>query len=194
MNPPGASAGGGVVFCQYVYDNSVHVRENMLNDTLYRINSEFSFVPKYIVNSGKYGVTLETRSDANLFIQEFRNNRLLVLNSMFETKDYVLLSYRFTPNLNNPCYYNKKEDKLLYFSSTLGLPNDYDGGLDFWPQYQYNNQLVAYYQAHFFEAHLNNSEKSNPKGNAEVINSFEQMCRKIDSEDNPVMVIVTLKK
>ena len=192
-NPPGTSAGGGVVFCQYMYDNKVHVRENMLNDTLYMINSDFSVIPKYVVNAGTYGVTLEIRSDTELFISKFRSGQITILSSMFETNDYVLLSFRYLQEMNIPSYYNKKEDKFLYFSSSAGIPNDYDGGLDFWPQYQYNNQLIAYYQAYKFEEHLNSSNKLKPQGTLEVINYFDQMCRKIDTEDNPVMVVVTLK-
>ena len=191
MNPPNHIVARGAAFCQYIYDNQVHVRENMLNDTLYRINHDFDFIPKYIVNAGKYEMTVEIRSNAELFVREAKNT--LTINFMFETKDYLLLSYMFKDEFNMPCYYHKKEDKLLYFSSTSGIPNDYDGGLDFWPRYQNNNQLITFINANRIEEHRSSSNKMMPQGTPEAISHFEQMSRKLDPEDNPVMVIVTLK-
>jgi len=191
MKQPNTLVAGGSFFCQYSYDNQVHVRENMLNDTLYKINHDFSFIPKYIVNAGKYKMTLEIRSDANAFVREARN--ILTMMSMFETKDYLLLSYMIFDEFRVPCYYQKKEDKLFYFSSTSGIPNDYDGGLDFWPKYQSENQLITFYYAYQIEEYESNPNKMKPQGSSEAVYNFEQMSRKLDSENNPVMVVVTLK-
>ena len=190
MNPPNRMVGGGVAFCGYIYDNQVHVRENMLNDTVYRIDHDLSIVPKYTVNAGKYEITLEIRSNAELFRQEARNR--ITLSSMFETKDYVLLSYRFSDTYVYG-YFRKQEDKIMYFSSTSGIPNDYDGGFDFWPKFQNNNQLISHIYAFRFEEHKNNKKLLSPQGKTEDINHFEQMFQKIDSNDNPVIVIAKLK-
>ena len=168
----------GESFCQYIYDNQVHVRENMLNDALYKINYDFSFTPKYVINAGKYEITPEIRSDADLFMREARN--MLTMMSMFETKDYLLLSYMILDEFRVPCYYQKKEDKLYYFSSTSGIPNDYDGGLDFWPEYQANNQLITFYYTHQIEGHKNSSYKMKTQDTSEAVYNFEQMSRKLD--------------
>ena len=190
MNPPGSTGGIGTPFCQYVYDSQVHIRENQLNDTLYRISSDFNFIPKYVFNL-KGEISLEIRSDVNLMMREMRN--LPSMNSIFEINDYLLFSYRFLQELNVPCYYVRSDDRLLYFSSSSGIPNDYDGGLDFWPQYQHNNQYISYHQVHLFEEHLERSDKLKPQGTSEVINRFEKISQKIDREDNPVMVVVIFK-
>ena len=193
--PAGSSSVGGVVYCQYIYDNRVHVRENLLNDTLYMINQDYSIIPKYIINAGKYDFTVDIRSNSNLFLSEFRTmTNYLIVNSLFETKDFVLVSYRFSTDLNIPCYYSKHEDKLFYFTSISGITNDYDGGLDFWPQYQFNNQLIAFHHAFQIDEQKGNSNKLKPSGTSEAINRYAQLLQKIDAEDNPVMVIVNLKK
>jgi hypothetical protein len=191
MNPPNSMVSGGTSFCQYIYDNQVHVRENMLNDTLYRINHDFSFIPKYILNAGKYEMTVEIRSNVALFQQEGKNCPLIT--SMFETEDYLLLSYMYLQEYKVLCYYHKKSDKLIYFSSSTGIPNDYDDGLDFWPQFQFNNQLIAFYNAYRITDHIEKEKNVQLKGSLGEINRFEQMARKINADDNPVMVILNLK-
>jgi hypothetical protein len=179
----------GTLFCQYVYNNQMHVRENMLNDTLYMVNNDYSFVPKYIINAGKHEITVDIRSNAELFKREMLN--LITVLDIYETNDCLLMSYAHEKTSH--CYYNKSDNKLMYFSSLSGIPNDYDGGLDFWPNYQHNNQLITFYDAYQIKEHEDNSNKLKPKGSAEAINRFNQMRRKLDPEDNPVMVIVTLK-
>ena len=183
------SGKGGWPFCQYVYNNLMHVRENTLNDTLYMINNDFSFVPKFIINSGRHEVTVAMRIDGDLFMRELSN--LLVLTNLFETKDYLFISYAF--QVESFGYYNKSDSRFSHFSSSSGIPNDYDGGLDFWPMYQHNNQLIGFVDAYKIKEHKDKSNKLTPKGSAEAINRFEQMSRKLDAEDNPVMVIVNLK-
>ena len=195
FKPEGASGGGGVVFCEYIYDNQIHVRENLLNDTLYMINHDFSFIPKYIINAEKYDFTVDVRSDVNLFMSEFRSMRnYLIVNSLFEMKDFLLVSYRFSTESNIPCYYQKNDNKLFYFPSISGFPNDYDGGLDFWPQYQFDNQLIAFYHAFQIDEQKDNPNKQRLLGTPEAIKRYEHLLQKIDAEDNPVMIIVNLKK
>ena len=66
-------AGRGAPFCQYLYDGHEYVRENVLNDTLYKINHDYSFTPKYIINAGKREVPIGLRSDSRLFERESEN-------------------------------------------------------------------------------------------------------------------------
>ena len=177
------------LFSQYTYNKQVHIRESMLNDTLYVINDDFSFAPKYIINSGKYDVSVDLRSDDGFrFAKEVRN--CVILHSMFETDDYLFLLYEYQTK-RIPCYYHKRENKVIHIaSSTSGIPNDFDGGLDFWPAYQNDKELVTFYDAYQLVEHKN---KLKLQGGEEAIGRFDQMIRKIDSDDNPVMVIVTLK-
>ena len=183
----GGFVGIGELFCEYVYNNQMHVRENILNDTLYMINNDFSFIPKYIIDAGKRKLTVDIRSDWDLFAREARNR--LIVSYVFETKDNLLISYIYQGEKYHG-YYNKSDNKYMHFSSSTGITNDYDGGPDFLPQYQENKQLIAFYDAYLFDEHKNEIK---PKGSIEAINRFDKMVRELDSEDNPVMVIVNLK-
>jgi hypothetical protein len=53
-----------------------------------------------------------------------------------------------------------------------------------------NDRFYAFYSAHLF---AENQNKLNPQGPADAIDRFNQLRSTIDPEDNPVMVIVTLK-
>ena len=175
-----------------MYNDQVHIRESTLNDTLYVINNEFSFMPKYIINSGKYEVTVDLKSgDAFRYAQEAKN--CVMLCSMFETNDYLFILYEYQGR-RIPCYYHKTENKVIHItSSSGGIPNDFDGGLDFWPEHQNNKELVAFYDAYQLVEHKKNANKFKLQGSKEVLNRFDQMIRKLEPDDNPVMVIVTLK-
>ena len=180
------------LFSQYMYNNQVHIMENMLNDTLYMVNDDFTFVPKYIFNSGKYGVTADIRGDNGIrFLQ--KSNDCVMLYSMFETDDNLFILYEYQGK-SIPICFNKKENKVVRITaSSSGIPNDYDGGLDFWPQYQNNKQLIAFYDAHKLIEHKKNANKYNLKGSEESLFRFDKMVSNLESDDNPVIVIVKLK-
>ena len=175
-------------FCEYVYNGRVYVREKLFNDTIYVINNDFSFTPKYIINSNKDLPVKEFSENFILAIQNlYRNN--LMYESIFETNDFLCISYRFQAR-ESYCYYQKQDNRLMFSSSSSGIPNDYDGGLDFWPKVQMNNQLFAFYNAYRFKENENTLK---PQGPADAVERLNQLTRTIDPEDNPVMVIVTLK-
>ena len=178
-------------FSQYMYNNRVHIMENMLNDTLYEINNYFSFMPKYIINLGKYSVTTDIRSyDALSFLKEI-NNRVM-LRSIFETDDYLFIIYEYQGK-RIPVYFNKKNNKIYQMKNSLsGIPNDYDGGLDFWPLYQNNKELITFYDAYQLVEHKK-SNKYSLKGTKESLTRFNHLVRNLEPDDNPVMVIVKLK-
>jgi hypothetical protein len=186
----------GSDFCHYVYNNQVYVRNNNLNDTLYVIENTHTFTPKYIINEGKYKVTTEILRNEALF----KRSTMLSVSSIFELKDYLFIRYGFHTSFytkpdNFFCYYDKtKQDFFLFPSSPAGIKNDYDGGLDFWPQEQRNNVFYTFYDAYLFEENLKKTNKVQPKGPEGAVKLLNDFSRKIDPEDNPVLVIVRLKK
>ena len=148
-------------------------------------------MPKYIINSGKYEVTVDIRSDAERSFKQFRNS--VILNAMFETVDYLFILYEYQIKLI-PCFYHKKKKKVFHIvSSSGGIPNDFDGGLDFWPDYQNDKEAVVFYDAYQPIEHKSKPNKHKLQGSEEAIKRFDQLIQKLDLDDNPVMVIVTLK-
>jgi hypothetical protein len=181
----------------YVYNGRVHVRESSLNDTLYVIDKDFLFRPEYVIDAGRYKMTLDIRNNPEKF-----NDRLpdcVQCNRVFETKNFLLLSYLYgggTANgklVSHFAYYDKNAGKLLYFSSETGIPNDCDGGIALWPQKQDDNICYAFYNAYLFFEQPATEKKPVSKGTGQAVQSFDKLCRKLDPDDNPVLVIMKMK-
>ena len=176
----------------YLYNDKNHIRGLELNDTLYSIEKDFFFKPKYIVNAGRYEITADmlARSDDAFFLQ------CVCFQQFFETKDKLLISYHFgsVRSSIDYCYHDNNTRKVLHFKSDKGIPNDYDGGLDFWPERQDNLEWYAFYDAHLFKDEFKEKEKKALKGDVNAIRSFDKFRQKLDSDDNPVLVIVKRKE
>jgi hypothetical protein len=135
----------GSLFSNYIVNDQICIRESVLNDTLYVVDNEFFlFMPKYIISEGKYSYTsdilLETNTKA--FFDKTKNH--IIINSIFETKDFLFI--RFNKKYG---YYDKKQDRFFTLKSSMGISNDYDGGLNFWPMHQKNNKLIGFF-VHIF--------------------------------------------
>jgi hypothetical protein len=177
-----------VLYCGYLYNGLLHVKNTTLNDTVYSINKNFTFSPKYIINAGKHAFTTQILSDQEL------NRRMLfsraIIASVFETNKYVLISYMYDRKWYYQ-YYDKGLRKSMLFNSSSGIPNDYDGGLDFWPHQQNGNEFIGWYDAYKFEE---NENKTKPKGSGNALENLKKLNQKIDSESNPILVIVKMRQ
>lgn len=77
-----------------------------------------------------------------------------------------------------------------------GLINDLDGGLPFWPKYYSSaNELVDVWQANEMKEYLTDTyftahEIKDPQAHQKL----KELLKHLDEEDNPVIVIATLKK
>jgi hypothetical protein len=109
-----------------------------------------------------------------------------------ETPDYLFLSYKYR-KATHCGYYDKSQDRIFYFPSEEGIPNDLDDGIPFWPQRQHNNTWSAFYEAHKLEELASNPKKRNAKGPDSATASFKKLISQLQPDDNPVLVIVTLK-
>ena len=177
----------GDKFSYYLYNGKLHVR-GPLNDTVYSISQNLSFVPKYVLNAGMYVVTKQMFSDATLFDRLIQDR--VFLTTIFETDNHVLVSYRYH-NKENYLLYDKKRPGSVLFNSDSGIPNDYDGGMDFWPKYQNGKEFITWYNAYLFD---DNKNRLKPKGSQIAIDKYNKMRKAIDSESNPVLVIVKMKQ
>jgi hypothetical protein len=112
---------------------------------------------------------------------------------LFETKDCFLLAYYLNGSRTN-IYFDRRKKRTLKFGSKTGIPNDYDGGQDFFPQAQYDSLLVAFCNAFDLTEQLAEQKKIVLKGPPSTVQSFKRMYQKLDPEDNPVLIIVKTKQ
>ena len=96
--------------------------------------------------------------------------------------------------------YHILEKKIFFLetdpiSNMLGLVNDLDGGLSFWPKYYTSeNELIGIWQAYEMKALLTEAyfaahEIKKPQAHQKL----KELLKNLDEEDNPVVVIAKLK-
>ncbi len=78
--------------------------------------------------------------------------------------------------------YDKKTEDL---TPTTGFANDLDGGLAFWPRFSIENTLITSYEANQILEHYKSTI-----GTIQHSESFIELAKKLNPEDNPVLVIV----
>lgn len=171
----------------YLYNGAVYVRDNSLNDTIYRIGPDNTFTPYYVINAGKYEITAEIVGDVKNFLR--RVKECLNYRSLFETERELLLSYYYNEEVHYMGY-NKATKQTYHFTGKNGMANDYDGGVDFWPWIQRGDHYYSYVSASDF---LDHDNSIHPKGSPEAIKKVNQLKKRLNEEDNPVVIIATLR-
>ena len=175
----------------YIYKGYPHVKESVLNDTIYQINNIHEFIPKYIINCGRYGMTAEIKGDTEHFFENFK--KYIGGMFFFETSNYLLSKYSYNGEII-VCYLDKKTSKLLYFDSNDGIPDDYAGGISFWPMRQVNNSFYAFYNSYDLLNNYSKQKKIAVKGPSSTVLKVQSLIKKLDTEDNPVLIIVRIKE
>jgi len=175
----------------YLYKGLPHLKESVLNDTIYQLNKNNEFIPKYIINCGRYGMTPEFLGDTDHFLE--KSNRYVSGMYFYETTNFLLLKYLFNDTWI-PCYFDKKTNKLLYFYSKDGIQDDYSGGIDFWPSKQINDYWYAFYNTSELLDKFDKQKKIAPKGPSETASKIQSLIKNLDAEDNPVLIVVKIKQ
>jgi hypothetical protein len=176
-------------FFAYSYHNRNYVKSAIMNDTVYEIGSDNSFIPVFTMNNGNKEITFD---DLRNSIKNPYDPSRINPYQMFETNDYFLLSYYSATKIMY-YYFDKQRKQTFRFESKAGILNDYDGGPDFFPAAQYNNAYVAFYDAHTLVEQLSKPKKSPPTGTTAAVQAYDRMSRKLDAEDNPVVMVVKMK-
>ena len=103
----------------------------------------------------------------------------------FETQKYLLLTSSFKGS-NTHLLHNKNTHETVSMDWQEIIENDIDGGVNFWPQgVTSNGELYLIVQMAFLKRHFKGKEDSNSK--------IAQIVKASQEEDNPVIMIVTLK-
>ena len=92
-----------------------------------------------------------------------------------------------------------KKTRLLEtdpISRRVGLINDIDGGMSFWPKYYSSaNELIDFYQVYDMKEILTEQYFAGHEiKNSQAHQKLRELLKNLDWEDNPVIVITKLKK
>ena len=192
----------------------IFVKE-VANDTLFRLNEQNDLIPQFVFNVGKY--TFQDKRGKEIRAQDYMSDVLMIphgLYPMIGTPDYIFFSIGDRhvnipkPKARTEGRYHpprgiydiaNKTTRLLDSDSVsrqMGLINDIDGGFAFWPKYySSDNVLVDVQQAYEMIEKLTNSYFTGRTiKNPQAHQKLKELLKKLDEEDNPVIVIAKLKK
>jgi|WetSurMetagenome_2_1015567.scaffolds.fasta_scaffold01011_7 hypothetical protein len=184
---------GGLIKC-----NKRILYWNIYNDTVYSVLPDMSYSVSFLFKKGDFRVPPSQYDHA-----KFQN--YMTPYQIFETNDYLVIHYFYhIPKL-------KLVDKRTGESSSIdfnyvagqggteligGIENNLDGGLPFQPESYYsdrNEYLIGWIDPLKLKGHLNktsNLEIKYPEKKKEL----EKLAASLKETDNPVLVLVRLKK
>jgi hypothetical protein len=170
---------------------------------VFTVLEDFSYKPSFIFSTGEHRFP---RSD---FGSPEQLTKYMMLDQIFETHQFLVIKYRYKKKLNLIFIdKNNRESFLTYLESNNngGIFNDLDGGTMFQlggasfrsesyfveNSREYITGLINPYQ---LKAHVASSEFKNsvPKY-SEKKKELEKLVNSLKETDNPVLMLVRLKK
>lgn len=188
----------------YLYRSRCFLK-SVYNDTVYYISGD-KIVPKYFINLGKYKLPPELRPE-KVWITDNDKKELLLKKenecyycNVSEASDKIFLT---TSNFKHNdtkfllFYENNKSGNLLINEDrkSVGIVNDWDGGLDFWPKGNVNDNKVfmPVDVVNFQKALKKNKDKKGSIKYPEKQSQLQKIVFNSDITDNPILMVVTLR-
>ena len=180
----------------YRFDNKLFKKE-VYSDTIYLYDNE-NFTPHMVIQVGEKLLSSKARTEFDTFY--LAENYIIPLN-LFEFGDYVYYEfvYRFViPNdvLIFSFIGSKKSDFQVLFNTGEGIINDLDGGPNIIPRtIKDNSTIIGWVDALKLKTHVTSEvfQNSTPKY-PEKKEELENLANSLKETDNPVLMLITLKK
>ncbi len=188
----------------YLVGGGTFIQGNKLNfwhnftDTIISFSDDFTVKPNFLLSQGDFRLPKQYVDDPIKRLPEY-----ISLEQILETNQFLILRYNFYKGKNSLVLIEKEKHKsfLSYwsFDDYRGLLNDLDGGIRFQPRgYLFENgreYLIELKDAIRFKAYVNSNDFENAKSiNPEKKKIFKEMTDNLNETDNPVLMIVKLKK
>ena len=182
----------------YYYEGSLRFGEIPF-DTLYQLEETGSFEPAWSFDPGPKGVTNEVLHNRVRFITE--SNNYTVVYFLRETERYFFLTggyntnmYKFLCDKKTGLARTADMRELAPYPYESGLVNDIDGGLPFWPKTTTSGIGVTCLPAIELMEHIKNQEGEDvSRYDQKKRQELEQLVGTLHEDDNPVVMIVSLK-
>jgi len=204
------------------YKKQLYFKE-IFNDTLFYLSSDYTLVPEFVFNLGKYS---EPDSIRENFLRKGNPSGYVYVKNAFQTKDFLILDCNFTHNIPEPekvpglkqwweegkPWYNttqvlglyNRSDNTLSFSKltstantlfTTGFYNDIDAGPRFYPAKQINDTtFVMCMTANSFKDHIKSDDFKNSNPKfPDKKRSLEELAGKLSEPDELVLMYMTVK-
>lgn len=177
----------------------------LFNDTIFEINNDKSYSPKYIFGRDKYRLTPDVASKLSAEFEFGKNvyKNYMKPQALFETSRHLFLNFSIHGN-NYWAINDKNMWSWNYYISGLtskkkGFVNNLDAGIRFNPSFTKNidheNCLIDYIYPYQLKAHVASEAFKNSKPiYPEKKKKLEELADSLDENDNPVLMLVKLKE
>jgi hypothetical protein len=170
------------------------------NDTILTISPDFDYDGSYIFSLGEGKIPLQKITAPPLGMRDVMSKYYMPV-TMLETKRFFIYQYAYNKEVNLAMI--DKKPKRTYLTTWDieggGIKNDLDGGVMFDPIHYFNEDnreyLVGIVDAFQLKSYTIGEEfkNSNPKY-TEKKKYLEKLANSLKETDNPVLMIIRLKK
>jgi hypothetical protein len=183
----------------YKFNNQLFKKE-IYSDTIFSFENEV-FKPYMVIDVGKQRLTPDIRSSIQTgpdFSVKTYHNYITPWN-LFEFSDFIYYEMTMTLNGTYGLYSfigSKKDNFKVMIAPEQGLTNDLDGGPNFWPRtIETDNTIVSWIEAIKYREYIaSDAFKNATPRYPDKKKELEKLANSLKETDNPVLMIVRLKK
>jgi hypothetical protein len=185
----------------YIYDGKLNYY-NSRTDTIFSVLSDFTEIPLMILSPGEHRFPR-----AIVTIEQILQHKYFTLSLFFETKRFFVIKYCYQKygivlidkQSRETLFINFEWDEGIDGNPISGIVNDIDGGSWFLPDSYFEEDgreyLVGLQYPYMIKTRLTSDEFRNSKPKyPEKKKEFEKFASSLKETDNPVLVLVRLKK
>jgi hypothetical protein len=177
------------IFYQY---NSRLFKKEVYSDTIFEFEN-MNFKPHMVIAVGKYLITPKARSE---FDGLSLYKKYITPMNLLEFGDYVFYEFMY-PEDELFCFIGSKRTTFqVLIDGGNGIINDLDGGPDILPKtMKDDNTIIALVDAMKLKQHISSDAFINSKPKyPEKKKELEKLAASLKETDNPVLMLVRLKK
>jgi len=179
----------------YVFENRLTYWNSHFTDTVFSIFPDLSEHPLFLISPGEHRYPKSQiiyPNEVNKYLsilQVFETNRFLAIRYIYNKNDFVLID-----KANNKSFLTNWE-----FDGSGGIINDIDDGTSFLPKGYFTENKEDYLFGYLYPYQLksivaSNEFKTTTPKYPEKKKELEKLANSLKETDNPVLMIVKLKK
>lgn len=170
----------------YTKGSSYYYRE-MMDDTLYCLDSDLQKRPYAVFNTGQLRFSVEKRTDVSLTGRP----EAIFLTRIVETLNHFIIMYGYK---GAQYCISEKSTGITKLLKNEGFTNDLDGGMPFFPDLQIEDDyLIQVVDAYKFNMWLENEHFNSFAGNEKLKAKFRNLAEMLSENENPVIIKCKLK-
>lgn len=165
-------------------------------DTVFSISPDLSYNASFLISYGGYRLPKSDFDPAQQITQ------FMLIRSLFETRRFLV--FRYSYNKKGVIALIEKESKKSFITyvnnfESGGIRNDFDGGINFQPVSYFGEEeqeyLIGFIDPFKLKTHVVSSEFINSIPEyPEKKKELEKLANSLNETDNPILMMVRLKK